>query len=865
MPDSVSSMPIATSKEGDNTGCISDVVLLLDKYKRHHVQVVSTQGCVTVKITPTDDPSMYVFHVHHKDRLLCNRSLFIFDLYGPVRQHGLWIVEWKWFDRFILFLILFSSTLLALNDSRHPDAAINQFAEACDPVLTVFFTVECLLKILAWGFCLNKNSYLRSAWNWLDLIVVLTGLIGLLPSVGLNLRFLLVFKVLRPLRSLTVMPQMRLLVNTVLLSIKRLGQFCIMVVFLFSVFSIVGLNFWAGVTYRQCRETKDPEWDKTLQCWKWDVPEVSSGRLCGGRYMCEAGHRCGSLFAEEAQESLRPNFGNATWTPGRVPGEGAPWCASTLNTWDSAEFNYHFTHFDHMPGALLLIFQCMTMEGWVDLMYSLQDGDSDIVASVYFVCMVTCTAFFLLNAALAIVTETFEDAMGGDGDEQEPQSVEAEGTSDQWAAPRQTGQSNHSPQVVPEKDAVVEDVSPGGKGLDKASMDPDEIHAFEDEKSYKAMGISKNQPGEDKQQVETTPLRGDEGKLELPANEEDDKSADGDSPEEGKAMQQANTAASAPPDDEDDENFMEDQDWSQAPWLDSAVVRTFRTVASNDWFVNIIMLFILLNVVTMCLDTYPPPPAVMQQFLGVCNYVFAVVFTLEMSILLVALGPRLYWTQAVTAFDGIVVIAGWVEISMSGGGGAVRAFRGLRLLRIFKLAKKWTSFRVIMKAIKDTVASLGNLGVLLFIMIFIFTLMGREFFALRFQFDDNGHLLPDAGKPSCHGKKDDYDCVPRAHFDTFLWAFVTVFQILTGENWNAIMYDGMKTHVFMVAYFVLVMVFGQFIMLSLFLAVLMSKFEESREANQAADEKKKKKQKIGKRRERFCLPKDESAYKVKKA
>ena len=32
----------------------------------------------------------------------------------------------------------------------------------------------------------------------------------------------------------------------------------------------------------------------------------------------------------------------------------------------------------------------------------------------------------------------------------------------------------------------------------------------------------------------------------------------------------------------------------------------------------------------------------------------------------------------------------------------------------------------------------------------------------------------------------------RAHFDTFLWSFLTIFQIMTGENWNTVMYDGMK-------------------------------------------------------------------------
>merc|ERR1719506_2092679 len=103
--------------------------------------------------------------------------------------------------------------------------------------------------------------------------------------------------------------------------------------------------------------------------------------------------------------------------------------------------------------------------------------------------------------------------------------------------------------------------------------------------------------------------------------------------------------------------------------------------------------------------------------------------------------------------------------------------------------------------------------------------------------------MSDAGQPSCYGESENYDCIPRAHFDTFLWAFTTVFQILTGENWNVIMYDGMKSHVLFVFYFVLVMVFGQFIMLSLFLAVLMSKFEESREAQQRLEREKSEKEK----------------------
>ena len=39
----------------------------------------------------------------------------------------------------------------------------------------IIFSVEALLKIVALGFVLNKGSYLRSIWNNLDFIVVVTG------------------------------------------------------------------------------------------------------------------------------------------------------------------------------------------------------------------------------------------------------------------------------------------------------------------------------------------------------------------------------------------------------------------------------------------------------------------------------------------------------------------------------------------------------------------------------------------------------------------------------------------------------------------------------------------------------------------
>ena len=76
--------------------------------------------------------------------------------------------------------------------------------------------------------------------------------------------------------------------------------------------------------------------------------------------------------------------------------------------------------------------------------------------------------------------------------------------------------------------------------------------------------------------------------------------------------------------------------------------------------------------------------------------------------------------------------------------------------------------------------------------------------------------------------KMDDDIRPRAHFDTFGWALVTVFQILSGENWNAVMYDayramgGDQNAWASTLYFVVLNILGAFIVLNLCCALLLN-------------------------------------------
>merc|ERR1719456_1792842 len=71
---------------------------------------------------------------------------------------------------------------------------------------------------------------------------------------------------------------------------------------------------------------------------------------------------------------------------------------------------------------------------------------------------------------------------------------------------------------------------------------------------------------------------------------------------------------------------------------------------------------------------------------------------------------------------------------------------------------------------------------------------------------------------------------PRSHFDDLLFAFTTIFQVLSGENWNAVMYDCRRaTGAVGLLYFLVLVILGLFIMMSLFLAILLSNFGDDEE------------------------------------
>lgn len=138
------------------------------------------------------------------DNLDPGRALFLFGPKNPVRRKCSAVVTNPGFDRFTLILIGISSVALALdNPLRNPDSGMSAFLDYAEVVLTVLFSLEMVLKVLAHGFLFMPGAYLRSSWNILDFFVVVVSVFQLTAddTGGLNgLRSLRALRALRPLR-----------------------------------------------------------------------------------------------------------------------------------------------------------------------------------------------------------------------------------------------------------------------------------------------------------------------------------------------------------------------------------------------------------------------------------------------------------------------------------------------------------------------------------------------------------------------------------------------------------------------------------------------------------------------------------------
>ncbi|KAK2121078.1 Voltage-dependent T-type calcium channel subunit alpha-1I [Saguinus oedipus] len=213
----------------------------------------------------------------------------------------------------------------------------------------------------------------------------------------------------------------------------------------------------------------------------------------------------------------------------------------------------------------------------------------------------------------------------------------------------------------------------------------------------------------------------------------------------------------------------------------------------------------------------PTPPEELTNILEICNVVFTSMFALEMILKLAAFGLFDYLRNPYNIFDSIIVIISiWEIVGQADGGLSV--LRTFRLLRVLKLVRFMPALRRQLVVLMKTMDNVATFCMLLMLFIFIFSILGMHIFGCKFSLrTDTGDTVPD-----------------RKNFDSLLWAIVTVFQILTQEDWNVVLYNGMaSTSPWASLYFVALMTFGNYVLFNLLVAILVEGFQAEGDANRS--------------------------------
>ncbi|XP_056672600.1 voltage-dependent T-type calcium channel subunit alpha-1G isoform X17 [Monodelphis domestica] len=237
------------------------------------------------------------------------------------------------------------------------------------------------------------------------------------------------------------------------------------------------------------------------------------------------------------------------------------------------------------------------------------------------------------------------------------------------------------------------------------------------------------------------------------------------------------------------------------------VCETFRKIVDSKYFGRGIMIAILINTLSMGIE-YHEQPEELTNALEISNIVFTSLFALEMLLKLLVYGPFGYIKNPYNIFDGvIVVISVWEIVGQQGGGLSV--LRTFRLMRVLKLVRFLPALQRQLVVLMKTMDNVATFCMLLMLFIFIFSILGMHLFGCKFASERDGDTLPD-----------------RKNFDSLLWAIVTVFQILTQEDWNKVLYNGMaSTSSWAALYFIALMTFGNYVLFNLLVAILVEGFQ----------------------------------------
>ncbi|BHF64352.1 hypothetical protein SprV_0200735500 [Sparganum proliferum] len=517
-------------------------------------------------------------------------------------------------------------------------------------------------------FCLTLRNPIRKLcigiveWNLLQPLLQ-----RMVEQSGVDVKALRAFRVLRPLRLVSGLPSLQVVLNAIIRAMVPLLHIALLVIFVITIYAIIGLELFSGKLHATCYDAFTGEiMDNPTPC-----SLNKRGFNCKFPLVCHDFKRNMSkaAIAERKEAAL-----NNSWIIHQI----------TAQRW--AGPNHGITNFDNFGLSMLTVFQCVTMEGWTNVLYWINDSQGMEWPFIYFVSLIIIGSFFVMNLVLGVLSGEFS---------KEREKAKKRG---KYQKAREQMQFAEDVQGYLDWIGAAEDLSD----------DEDNAGRIDDkEKHFNFCGLCRrSQAGED--------------------DEDDfsDRGAD-DCGYRSQANQQRQYFFCLPI------KGRRSRRWNRR------CRRACRRLVKSQAFYWTVIVLVFLNTGVLTSEHYGQP-LWLDSFQSDANIVFVVLFTIEMLLKMYSLGVRCYFDYMFNRFDCFVVICSILEIIlimtkvMPPLG--VSVFRCARLLRVFKVTRYWNSLRNLVGSLLASMRSIASLLVLLFLFIVIFALLGMQLFGGRFNF-----------------------------------------------------------------------------------------------------------------------------------
>uniref|UniRef100_A0A8C6JDE8 Sodium channel protein n=1 Tax=Melopsittacus undulatus TaxID=13146 RepID=A0A8C6JDE8_MELUD len=601
-------------------------------------------------------------------RFSATPALYLLSPFNIVRRIAIKILS-TLFSMLIMLTILTNCVFMTWSN-------LPEWTKNVEYTFTGIYTFEFLVKILARGFCINDFTCLRDPWNWLDFVVISFAYITEFVNLG-NVSALRTFRVLRALKTISVIPGLKTIVGALIQSVKKLSDVMILTVFCLSVFALIGLQLFMGNLKNKCLFWPS---DNSTSFEDYLAPYFNGTEFDWTAYI----ENESNFYRLEGQKDylLCGNSSDA----GKCPEKFI--CVKA-----GRNPNYGYTSFDTFSWAFLSLFRLMTQDYWENL-YQLTLRAVGKTYMIFFVLVIFLGSFYLINLILAVVAMAYEEQNQANLVEAEQREADLQQMLEQLKQQQeeaqvfsnkslnfsiclcmlfvQTRTNNNSINIQKKKSAIL-------------------VHLLQDpdlrERAMSIAGIITNTMEELEESRQKCPPCW---------------------------YKFAHT-------------FLIWNCWE--PWL--KVKNIVEFIVMDPLVDLLITVCIILNTLFMAMEHYP----MTNNFcivLKIGNQVFTGIFAAEMVLKIIAMHPFYYFQVGWNIFDSFIVTLSLVELFLSNVDG-LSVLRSFRLLRVFKLAKSWPTLNMLIKIIGNSVGALGNLTLVLAIIVFIFAVVGMQLFGKNYK------------------------------------------------------------------------------------------------------------------------------------